>query len=219
MKRWQKSILGSGLVLGMLVLIGCQAQVPEKKEAQPRQGRGGGPGGQQRELVSAELQEQLKLTPEQKDKIGKLNAEYTDKTKPINDKLKEAREKGVGFEEQREQFQELQKVRTEYSDKVKALLNDEQKKAFDEANQRRRGGPGGPGGPGGGFGRPAETSLFSSDVQEKLGLSAEQKEKLTNLKKEMDEKSLNVLTAEQKTKWEELKKQPPSRGPRRPPQD
>ncbi len=54
-------------------------------------------------------------------------------------------------------------------------------------------------------------------MQEKLGLSAEQKEKLQKIKKELDEKSLGVLTGEQKKKLEELKSEQPRRGPGRQP--
>jgi len=219
MKLWQKSLMSLALALGLVVLAGTQADGQDKKKGDKgdrgRQGQGF-QIGQQRDLVSTELQEKLKLTAEQKEKLTKLIKEYTDKSKPISDKLREARGKD-GFQGAREQLDELRKIRTDYTDKVKAMLTDAQKKTFAEASQNRQGPggnnprPGGPGGPGGfgGFGRPADTSLFSRDVQEKLDLTAEQKEKLEKIKKALDEISQGVLSAEQKKKFEDLKKDAP----------
>jgi len=220
MRLWQKSAMCLGLLLGLVLLTGVQADEKDKKGDKGGKGAKGFQGGkgfqfgQQQDLVSTELQEKLKLTADQKEKINKLNKEFTDKTKPIADKLKDSAGKGgkEGFEKIREQFQDLQKIRTEFTDKVKTVLTEEQKKTFDE-NRRTRPGFGGPGGFGqGGFGqggpggRQADTSIFSSSVQEKLGLNADQKKKLEALKKELDEKSVGVLTAEQKKKLEELQK-------------
>jgi Spy/CpxP family protein refolding chaperone len=167
-------------------------------------------------LVSKETQEKLNLTAEQKDKIDKLEKEFADKTKDTETKIREAREKAIqdknreAFAKIREMTTEAQKVRTDYEDKVKGVLNDEQKKQFEEAARAgRRPGIDALRVP---FGRNADSQgLQSKDVQEKLGLSAEQKEKLEKLQKEFESRSQEVLTDEQKKKFEELKKQPARR--------
>jgi hypothetical protein len=70
---------------------------------------------------------------------------------------------------------------------------------------------------GGRFTRPGTATppgtLFSKDAQEKLNLTAEQKEKLEKLQKSVDEQLQKMLTDEQKKTLEELKK---GDGPRRP---
>jgi hypothetical protein len=111
-------------------------------------------------------------------------------------------------------------VRSEYEDKVKTVLNDDQKKKFDEGKQAG-GRPGvrpsvRPGV------RPAirlgdaKPDLASKDVQEKLVLTAEQKEKLETLRKEYEANSVELLTKKQKEEFEELKKQAPPPRVRRP---
>jgi Spy/CpxP family protein refolding chaperone len=166
-------------------------------------------------LVPTELADKLKLTDDQKGQVAKLQKEFEEKTKTAADKLKELGEKATkdknreAFQELREQAQAIRKTRTEFEDKVKGLLKDDQKKTFEDeiktrAEARRPGGPGGfPG-----RGAPQSTSIFSRDVQEKLNLTAEQKAKLEKIKKALDDLSTDVLTAEQKKKLEELKSAP-----------
>ncbi len=213
MKWMRMGLLLAGVAFGMVVLMDARAQ-EEKK-------RGKGPGGfggfAQGPLVSKDLADKLNLSTEQKTKVDKLNTEFTEKTKDTFAKLKELREKGKDggkevFKEIREQTDVVRKARTDLEGKVKDLLKDDQKKTFEDAiAQRRQGGFGGfPGG-----GRGGQGTLLSRDVQEKLGLSAEQKEKLDKLKKDFDTKTEDVLTAEQKKKFEELKKEAPRPGGRR----
>jgi Spy/CpxP family protein refolding chaperone len=211
--------LGFVLALIAVVFAGNRAEGQVKIERQQIQiqpifGRGAsGP------LVPADVQEKLSLTKEQKEKLEKIEKEFADKSKDAEAKVKEAREKAIqdknreAFAKVREMTQDLQKMRGEYTDKVKGVLTDEQKKKFEEATQAgRRPGvrpvppniqPIRP------FGRgDARPDLNSREVQEKLGLTAEQKEKLEKLQKEFESKSNEVLTEEQKKKLEELKKQP-----------
>jgi len=237
MRLMRTSVFLAGLALAGLMLAGVRAD-DEKKGKRPGGDRPGGPfGGAAGPLVPGELAEKLKLTGEQKDKLAKLQKEFDEKVKPAADKLKELREKAgkdrgdrEAFQALREQGETIRKTRGEFEDKVKGLLTDDQKKTFEQESRRPappgdrpgqpgrgqpgRGQPGrdpqpGRGGPPGG--------IFSAEVQERLGLSAEQKEKLDKIKKELDAKTQEVLTDEQKKKLEELRGERP-RGPGRRPQ-
>jgi len=232
----RKSLLLAGLAVACVLLADIQAADEGGKKG--KKGKGGGDRQGQRQgfqfgqasgpLVSTELSDKLKLTDDQKKQLAKLQKDFEEKTKSAADKLKELGEKAIkdknreAFQELREQAQAIRKTRGEFEDKVKGLLKDDQKKTFEEeikkAAEARR--PGGfPGGPGGfpGRGGAQSTNIFSRDVQEKLNLTAEQKEKLEKIKKELDEKSVGVLTAEQKKKLEELKSAPRGDRPERRP--
>lgn len=66
-------------------------------------------------------------------------------------------------------------------------------------------GPGGPGGPGG-FGGPAQPGqLLPPFFQERLNLTAEQKQQLDELQKEIDGKLGKLLTDEQKKQLQEMR--------------
>lgn len=154
-------------------------------------------------LVPADLQEKLNLTAEQKDALAKIEKEYADKATAAEAKAKEARPTATPAQI-RELNQEAQKTRTDYADKVKALLTAEQKTTFEQAQQPARR-PGGiqvvP------INRNAPPNLGTKDTQDKLNLTAEQREKLDKLQKDFEAKTLEVLTKEQKDQFEELKKQ------------
>ncbi len=222
MKWVRVGLVAAFLGMAVLVLTSVQGQQDTKK------GRGGAGGGGGRggfggmasfkaPLVSSDLSDKLKLTDEQKKAVSKLQAEFEDKTKDSVEKVTAAMKEKTAEsrKEAMEVMQTISKTRGEFQDKVKGVLKDEQKKTYEEEvkNQPAPGGRGGPGGggPGGGFGRGAAANIFSTATQDKLGLSDEQKEKLASLKKEMDSKSLDVLTAEQKKKFEELKSAAPTR--------
>jgi len=214
----RKSLFLAGLTVACVLLANIQAADEGGKKG--KKGKGGGDRQGQRQgfqfgqssgpLVSTELADKLKLTDDQKKQVAKLQKDFEEKTKTASDKLKELGEKAIkdknreAFQELREQAQAIRKTRGEFEDKVKGLLKDDQKKTFEDEIKKRAEArrPGGfPGGPGGFPGRGAQsTSIFSRDVQEKLNLTAEQKEKLEKIKKDLDEKSLGVLTAEQKKK-------------------
>jgi hypothetical protein len=88
---------------------------------------------------------------------------------------------------------------------------------------RGRRGPGGPGdgGPGmrgpGGFGGPPQPGqIMPIFLQDRLGLTADQKSRLQDLQKEVDGKMAKILTSEQKSQLKEMQDDfgPPGRGGR-----
>lgn len=208
---------GLGLALAaVLALFGDnrvegQVRAQDPRRIQILQGRGAaGP------LVAEEVKEKLNLTADQKEKIAKIEKEFAEKTKDATSKLQEAMQKAIqdkdraALQKIREQMQDVQKVRGDFEAKVTAVLNAEQKQKFEEAQKTRRPIqvrplPVQP------FQRPGagQNDLNSPQVQEKLNLTAEQKEKLEKIKKEFENKALEVLNAEQKQKFEELKKETP----------
>lgn len=192
MTRLRHLTLGIGLAV-LLAAGGVRAddKKDDKKADPPRRGgfagrleNFGGP------LVPADAQDKLKLTAEQKEKVEKLQKEYAEKEKETTGKAREAMQKAVrerdgdairkAAEQVRAAMQDARKLRDDYEGKVKALFTDEQKKTYEAALKERPRGFGGF--PGGGvpFAR-APRDLSSPDVQEKLSLTAEQKEKLEKL--------------------------------------
>src|SRR5512140_2368363 len=126
-----------------LMLIGLSAFAQEQpaQPAQPQgqgQGQGGGQGRGRGMMMSPEqrtarLSEELSLTDDQKAKVQKI---YEDQQKEMADMQGATRE---------ERMAKMQAT----NEKIKGVLNDDQKKKFDEMQQRMRRGPGGPGAPGG----------------------------------------------------------------------
>lgn len=186
-------------------------------------GRGGaGP------LIPAESQEKLNLTADQKEKLAKIEKEFEEKNKDAQAKVREAIQNAgqnrdrTASQKIRDALQASQQLRRDYEGKVEAVLNDDQKKKFEEIKRDRpRPGLVQPRLVQPGLLRPAgqgaanrDNSVWSTDVQEKLNLTPEQKEKLTNLRKELEKKAQEVLTEEQKKKLEEIKKAAPE-APRR----
>jgi len=92
-----------------------------------------------------------------------------------------------------------------------------------EANPTRTGGPGGPGGGRGGPGGPRRMGpppsqlgrIFSSGLQEMLGLTDAQKTEVAALQAEIDERLAKILTDEQKKTLKEMSARGPG-GPRPP---
>lgn len=207
--------LGTGLMVVLLLSGIDSAEGQDRTRKRPTQAVGQGATGP---LVPAGLQEKLALSKDQQEKIETLEKEFAEKSKDTEAKMKEAREK-ARQDRNREALQKVievaQKVRGEYEDKVKAVLNDEQKKKFDEGKQAGRQPGRRPGVRPAGRG-DAKPDLASKEVQEKLMLTAEQKEKLETLRKEYEAKSVEALTKEQKEKFEELKNQAAPRRVRRP---
>jgi hypothetical protein len=69
----------------------------------------------------------------------------------------------------------------------------------------RGGGPGGPGGP------PAVGQILPGFLQERLNLTAEQKEQVAELQKDVDAKLAKILTDEQKKTLQEMRERGPGR--------
>jgi hypothetical protein len=82
---------------------------------------------------------------------------------------------------------------------------------------RGRGGPGGQGGPGGGrggFGGPPQPgTILPPPLQERLGLSDEQKKQLDALQNEINAKLDKILTDEQKKQLKEMRDRGPGGRP------
>ncbi len=103
------------------------------------------PGAQQRRGMQSpqeradNLAKELTLTDDQKKKV--LTA--------LEDQQKQRQAlMGDTSLSQEDRMTKMREISTKTNDAIKAVLNDEQKKKYDESMQRRRG-PGGPGGPGG----------------------------------------------------------------------
>ncbi len=175
MTRFRFAALLLGLA-AIVVVSGVQAQdkKDDKKTDRPAGGFGGGfgrLGATAGPLVSDNLQEKLSLTAEQKDKIGKLQKEFDEKSKETTDKVRQEIQDAIqnqnfqGLAGLNQKMQEVQKIRTDYEGKVKALLTDDQKKTFETAlKDRPTGGIGGFGGAGGfgGFRRRAAEPVVSA---------------------------------------------------------
>jgi hypothetical protein len=176
------------------------------------------------ELLTSETKEKLKLSKEQQEKVDKIVKDYDAKQKESLDKMKETMQKLAGgnregireaLTQMREMRQDLQKLRDDAESKLNTVLNDDQKKTY-AANKKdtpRIEFPFGntfPVRPG--AATPPGT-LFSKDAQEKLNLTAEQKEKLEKLQKSVDEQIQNLLSDEQKKTLEDLKKSSERRTP------
>src|SRR5262249_32309872 len=101
------------------------------------------------QLLSPEVEEKLKLTGDQKEKVAKLQKDFTDKRKDALDKLRDGFDKAraavqkarqdkdrdamrQALQDMRTQYQDFQKLRDEFDTKLTALLTDDQKKQFDE---------------------------------------------------------------------------------------
>lgn len=206
MKALRLFALGAALfALAAYGTIGAAQDEQPKKKGQFQQGQGF--GGRGAALLSTDALDKLKLTAEQKQKYDTIASDFADKAKASGEKVREA------FQSQdkdkiRETLQGLradaEKLRTDALGKVEALLTADQKKVLDEV-KNQRGGPGGPGGAFGG-GRGAPGQVLSPGLQERLGLSAEQKKKIEDLQKDIDTKINSILTDDQRKQFDELKK-------------
>jgi Spy/CpxP family protein refolding chaperone len=196
------TILGGVLVMASAVL----AQEQKPRQAQRPQVRPGVAGP----LVPAGIDDKLKLTAEQKERISKIEAEFADKTKDTEAKIKEITQKArqdkdrAGLQKAKELMDEVGKTRDTYLAKVTALLNAEQKKVLEQA----RAAGGRPAKPGVRPGAGATPFLLPA-VRERLNLTPEQNEKLDKLQKEFEAKALQVLTDEQRKQYEQFKTRRP----------
>jgi len=150
----------------------------------------------------ARLLGQLDLTAEQKEKVEKWMKEVGEKHEAAKKKLDEAVEQAKQNQDRekvRELIQahekEMAKLHEELLGKVEGLLSEEQKRKFAEVQRRRpEGGPQGVG------------HILPPPLQDRLGLTPEQKEKVAKLQKDTEAKLKEILNDEQNKKLEELKK-------------
>lgn len=171
-------------------------------------GRGGpGGGGMMRLIVNPAVQDEIKLTDDQKDKLATWYEGFNEKIE----------EKSKGIERNRENFAKLMAIRTEVSEnaekELKDVLKPDQIKRIKQIEFQMMG----------------TRALQNEDVQKELGITDEQKEKFTKIGEEsreafrdvfsggrpdrekmqemmakQGEKYQEVLTSSQKTKWKEM---------------
>lgn len=206
-----------GRWLGTAGLVALMAAVaPAQERGQGRGGAGGfgaggfgGAGGKIGLIQSEQVQQELKLTDEQKSKVGEVAA-----------RVREAgpqRGQGGGQvdrEQLRERMQAMSRVVAEEEKKLDEILNDKQKNRLEQISLQVTG----------------VRAIARDEVASKLGLSDEQKEQVQaalraqrgqfgggqgqqrpdagavrERRQQLEEQVLAVLNDEQKQKWEELK--------------
>jgi Spy/CpxP family protein refolding chaperone len=195
-----RSALVVGGFLALILATGADAQGAQRHKQRPGIDGLGGP------LIAAEVQEKLKLTSEQKEKVSKIEAEFAAKVKDTETKIRELAQKArqdkdrAAYQKVKEQTEEATRTREAYRAKVAALLNAEQKKTLDEAKSDG-GRPSRP------AARPADSqsSFLPPAVRERLNLTPEQIQKLNQLQKDFESKSLQVLTEEQRKQYEQFR--------------
>jgi hypothetical protein len=146
---------------------------------------------------------QLDLTSEQREKVAKFMMEFGEKHDAAKKKVSEAVEQAKQNQDRekiRDLLQahekEMAKLHEELLRNVQGVLTDEQRRRFAEVQQQRR-----PEGVPIGVGH-----ILPPPLQERLGLTPEQRAKIDQLQKEAEEKLRGILTEEQNRKFEEFKK-------------
>jgi Spy/CpxP family protein refolding chaperone len=209
-----RNVVGRWLGTAGLVAL-MAAAAPAQERGQGRGGAGGfrvggfggGAGGKIGLIQTDQVQQELKLTDEQKAKVGEVAT-----------RVREAgpqRGQGGGQvdrEQLRERMQAMSRVVAEEEKKLDEILNDEQKTRLEQISLQVTG----------------VRALARDEVASKLGLSDEQKEKvqaalraqrgqggggqgqpnaaaLRERRQQLEQQVLAVLNDEQKQKWDELK--------------
>lgn len=172
------------------------------------------PGGGQ--LLSEKDMEALKLDDKQKEKVAAIVKDFESKQKESQEATRKAFEdlRGGGGDPTkiREAMQKVRdagtKVREDAESKLTAVLNEDQKKKFEELKKARgtRGGFGGfqPGA--GGFGRGGAFTpgqILPPGSKDRLELNDDQKKKLDDLEKKVKDELNKILTEDQKKKLEQ----------------
>jgi Spy/CpxP family protein refolding chaperone len=205
-------------MLAPMALFGLIAFLTIEANAQ-RQGGGMGRGGQTILIMNKSVQEEIKLTDEQKDQVKEKMAGIQEKQKENFGKLKE-----LSKEERGEKMAAMQKeINAEVAKELSTILKPEQSKRLKQIERQ-------------------QTVLVAltndEEVVKVLKITEEQKEKLkalneeftkesgelrksggkdnfketqekvTALRKETTEKAVKVLTTEQAAKWKELTGEP-----------
>ena len=208
-----RNVVGRWLgTAGLVVLVASVAPAQERGQGRGGAGGfgGGGFGGGKIGLIQNEqVQQELKLSDEQKSKVGEVAT-----------RVREAgpqRGQGGGQadrEQLRERLQAMSRVVAEEEKKLDEILNDEQKTRLEQISLQVTG----------------VRALARDEVASKLGLSDEQKEKVQaalrsqrgqagdgqgqprpdaaaqrERRQQLEQQVLAVLNDEQKQKWEELK--------------
>jgi len=157
--------------------------------------------------------ERFKLTKDQNEKYGKLDAEFKEKAKAATEKY----ENDIKTLRDREQFKDAQdklradiaKARENGLDNLTPILTEEQKVLLKQIQiQQPKVQPN----PGGIIVRPQPIGgssigpVFTPAIQKKLQLTAEQQKQIAEIHKELEAKIMKVLSDEQKKTLEQIKK-------------
>ncbi len=204
-----RKLLAIGALFGLLTLVtSAQAQ-------RPFGGLGGGGGGGIFLLMNKGVQEELKITEEQREKIGEKAKGMAGKFQEVFGKLKDVPEA--------DRPEKMQKLMKEVNDtimkEVGEALKPEQLKRFTQIQRQQS---------------VAATLTTDEEAGKALDVTAEQKEKAKTIqeestkeigqlfrqfnkenpsetqekvaaaRKEANDKALKVLTDEQRTKWKDL---------------
>jgi Spy/CpxP family protein refolding chaperone len=181
------------LAVSLAITAGIHAQDEQKTRKRP-----GADGGQETSLLPRGIVEKLNLSAEQKDKIAKIEKEFADKSKESVSQIRAKMEKAkadkdrAAMQKAQAELAEVQKLRAAFETQVRELLTEEQRASFARAAGSQRPGAAG-------------SSLIPLAIQQRLGLSDEQQQKLQALQKEFESKALQVLTDEQRQRFEEFK--------------
>lgn len=211
-----RNVVGRWLgTAGLVVLMAAAAPAQERGQGRGGAGGfgggfGGGAGGKVGLVQNPQVQQELKLTDEQKSKVSEIA------TRVREAGPQRGQGGGQGDREQiRERAQALARVVADEEKKLDEILNDEQKTRLEQISLQVTG----------------VRAINRDDVASKLGLSDEQKEKvqaalrvqrgqggggqgqpnaaaLRERRQQLEEQVLAVLTDEQKQKWTELKGAP-----------
>lgn len=203
MRRFSRTVLAMFAAVAIVAMI---SQVVVAQPEQGRRGRGGGFGGPPTSVRLAtieEVQKALKLTDEQKDKIGKISDQ-------LRDDVRKAFDGGNGFEKMQDLYKDASAKLNEVLDEgqqkrlmgisiqvngagatvdpavAKELnITDDQQKKLDEVRQRNR--------------------LAMREAFQAGGGQGGGREQFEKLREEGNKKLLAVLTSEQQSQLEALK--------------
>lgn len=192
-------------VLTMAVLIPAMAQPPAGRPGGPFGGRLGGPMLMVGLLRSPQVQQELKLTDQQKQQLEQLGEQWREKMRGLRDlPPEERRQKGEG-------------MRAEVEKQLATILNEQQMKRLKQIALQVEG----------------YAALERPEIADQVGLTKEQRQKIRDILRQADEKRREafqqgqgdrqaafqrmreirqwvdgeiekLLTPEQKKKWQEL---------------
>jgi Spy/CpxP family protein refolding chaperone len=192
-------------VLTMAVLIPAMAQPPAGRPGGPFGGRLGGPMLMLGLLRNQQVQQELKLTDQQRQRLEQLGEQWREKMRGLRDlPPEERRQKGEG-------------MRAEVEKQLATILNEQQMKRLKQIALQVEG----------------YAALERPEIADQVGLTKEQRQKIRDILRQADEKRREafqqgqgdrqaafqrmreirqwvdgeiekLLTAEQKKKWQEL---------------
>jgi Spy/CpxP family protein refolding chaperone len=192
-------------VLTMAVLIPAMAQPPAGRPGGPFGGRLGGPMLMLGLLRNQQVQQELKLTDQQRQRLEQLGEQWREKMRGLRDLPPEERR------------QKVEGMRAEVEKQLATILNEQQMKRLKQIALQVEG----------------YAALERPEIADQVGLTKEQRQKIRDILRQADEKRREafqqgqgdrqaafqrmreirqwvdgeiekLLTAEQKKKWQEL---------------